>query len=463
MVEPPKSVPTSTPDALNYKLYLGEWTFNEKDPKYDWLTEERGRFYLMLQPPNALNLTTVVMVMFDGEWQDDPLKVVVIHDSKYSSDSIMINANATFYNVKTNLTAGKAYIGSATLGEIYITQPEDRYEIDGFVSFPTQGNTLGFSARQVLKEDFLSQIVLYFCIYITLALMEFVAFSMNIEYAAQSNFRAKGISLLYIGMNASIDLAMSFWHFAFIFTDLFSIDLLSIPSSFSLILCFVAISPLAINVWKAQHPTATYVRPRQIEESTFKGRYISAVVLAAIGFFVLGPWKKLTILLMHLFFVPQIVMNVYENYRHSLQPAVYVLMAASRFGVVLYYFGYDGNFLVWQPHYEYCWLVGTLLGLQVALLHLQTTRGPRFFLPKSWFSQNFFSYYRSPAEEDMLEPQDCCICLNPLNLGMRRDEEGGRTVHTPCNHRYHLTCLQNWIAVNQQCPTCRRDIPEIED
>jgi hypothetical protein len=449
------------PGPLNYVFYLGEWHCTHKSDQYSWLTESQGRLYIVLPPPDESMELSVVMLMFDGEWQDDPARMAVIHESVYENNTISLGQKAVFYNIQANLTDGNLHSVDGATGDLSISQVNYRFEVEGSVSFPDQEIKFEFSARQVVKNDFLDEVVLYFVIYVSLAVAEFVAFSMHIEYSAGSAYRAKGISLLYVGMNASIDMALTFWHFGFIFTDLFSIDLLYIPCSCSLILCLIAINPLALTVWKAQNPQASYVRNRQSEEASFRGRYTAGVVLSAIGFYCLGTWKKLLIFVLHLFFIPQIVKNVYENYRHSIKPTVYILIAGSRFGVIAYYFGSNSNFLVWRPNHEFVVLLGVVLGLQIIILHLQTKYGPRFFLPKRWLDQAAFSYYRSRAEEELMEPQDCCICLNPLNLGSIVEAGVGRTVHTPCNHHYHLECLQSWISVNAQCPTCRRDIPEI--
>ena len=29
---------------------------------------------------------------------------------------------------------------------------------------------------------------------------------------------------------------------------------------------------------------------------------------------------------------------------------------------------------------------------------------------------------------------------------------------TDCNHAFHTSCLENWIKIKQECPTCRRNI-----
>ena len=32
---------------------------------------------------------------------------------------------------------------------------------------------------------------------------------------------------------------------------------------------------------------------------------------------------------------------------------------------------------------------------------------------------------------------------------------------TPCNHNFHEECLQQWMEVKLECPTCRSQLPPI--
>lgn len=43
----------------------------------------------------------------------------------------------------------------------------------------------------------------------------------------------------------------------------------------------------------------------------------------------------------------------------------------------------------------------------------------------------------------------CPICYDDLK---------DNVITTPCNHKYHLDCVYNWIKDNPSCPYCRLDI-----
>ncbi|XP_063792545.1 uncharacterized protein LOC134948480 [Pseudophryne corroboree] len=46
--------------------------------------------------------------------------------------------------------------------------------------------------------------------------------------------------------------------------------------------------------------------------------------------------------------------------------------------------------------------------------------------------------------------QSCVICLMEY-------EEGEPVIVLPCSHRYHPTCISQWLETNLSCPVCRRE------
>ena len=32
---------------------------------------------------------------------------------------------------------------------------------------------------------------------------------------------------------------------------------------------------------------------------------------------------------------------------------------------------------------------------------------------------------------------------------------------TPCNHKFHVKCLQEWMKIKLECPFCRQSIPSL--
>jgi hypothetical protein len=49
--------------------------------------------------------------------------------------------------------------------------------------------------------------------------------------------------------------------------------------------------------------------------------------------------------------------------------------------------------------------------------------------------------------------QECVICLDDVETEWRDLE---------CHHRYHKSCIENWIAVRAKCPMCMKTIKSNE-
>lgn len=109
--------------------------------------------------------------------------------------------------------------------------------------------------------------------------------------------------------------------------------------------------------------------------------------------------------------------------------------------------------------------MGLFLG-QTLILYLQHKYGPRFIIPK-FLQPKQYNYYQEYKPRDM---EECAICLNSLMMEPEQLEQDLDKVLliktlmiTPCNHKFHPTCLKNWMDVKLQCPTCRQTIPPWSD
>ena len=53
---------------------------------------------------------------------------------------------------------------------------------------------------------------------------------------------------------------------------------------------------------------------------------------------------------------------------------------------------------------------------------------------------------------------ECVICLSEVETG-----PGGEPVTTiVCGHVFHSACISEWLAKDGRCPTCRRQIQEVQ-
>ena len=113
--------------------------------------------------------------------------------------------------------------------------------------------------------------------------------------------------------------------------------------------------------------------------------------------------------------------------------------------------------------------MGLAVTMQSLLLLGQSWLGPRFFIPKRFLPPKY-DYFRAATPRQLsgevdggCEPGDietgdagveCVICMNPVDA-----ETAHSRMLTPCNHFFHTSCLQRWMDVKMECPTCRSPLP----
>ena len=106
-----------------------------------------------------------------------------------------------------------------------------------------------------------------------------------------------------------------------------------------------------------------------------------------------------------------------------------------------------------------CYLLLLWMGLQIAVLLLQEKLGPRFFIPARFLPVKY-NYERriDPQQLSLLQSNesdalDCVICMNEV------DPQAREYMITPCDHIFHRQCLQEWMDIKMECPTCRSTLP----
>jgi hypothetical protein len=180
---------------------------------------------------------------------------------------------------------------------------------------------------------------------------------------------------------------------------------------------------------------------------------ITVAVLASVA---MQDWFLETIAMLHCFFLPQVLKSAVGNYKSSIKSSVYLCIGLGRLALILYIFAYPDNFLIWRPKYWYAGLVTGLLVLQILLLTAQNLFGPRFMVPQR-FKPHVHCYFQPLREIEMAEFVDCNVCLSPFGA------DNAQVMRTPCKHLFHKDCLTHWMAIKLQCPTCRSELPAIED
>uniref|UniRef100_A0A915HWT2 RING-type E3 ubiquitin transferase n=1 Tax=Romanomermis culicivorax TaxID=13658 RepID=A0A915HWT2_ROMCU len=60
--------------------------------------------------------------------------------------------------------------------------------------------------------------------------------------------------------------------------------------------------------------------------------------------------------------------------------------------------------------------------------------------------------YKMPAEKPVAgEEEKCPVCLSEF-------ENDEHVRYLPCNHWFHVDCIDRWLSTNKKCPVCRLHI-----
>jgi len=159
------------------------------------------------------------------------------------------------------------------------------------------------------------------------------------------------------------------------------------------------------------------------------------------------------------YWLPQILHDIRRGSKSALQPQFILVMSATRCLGTLYLWGcpsciFSGDLyprLVGSPSLTVCVSVVVLQAVQLAIMASQKRLGPRWFVP--WIClPNVYNYHR-PLEVPN-EGADCVICMADIVM-----EDGLQCALTPCDHKFHRACLEQWMDIKMECPTCRTPLP----
>lgn len=158
---------------------------------------------------------------------------------------------------------------------------------------------------------------------------------------------------------------------------------------------------------------------------------------------------------MYSYWVPQIVLCVRDDCRQPLRASYVIPMTLARLALPLYVYGCPNNIMKVKAQPMLCAALLVFSALQVAVLLLQRHWGPRWFVPKSMLPPKY-DYHRPLAGDVEMGDagKECVICMNVADVSAPESR-----MVTPCGHVFHPHCLQRWMDVKLECPTCRRALP----
>jgi hypothetical protein len=330
-------------------------------------------------------------------------------------------------------------------------------------------------------------------------LVTFVAFAQVIVLIRQMEMTstqagASKVSLMTIGLQAVADSYLCLGHLTMGIAVPTLFNAFATAAFFKFIIFSIFEMRYMLLIWKARRPSGFSEgwEAMRRELSMLYSRFYGSLLLGIVLLYQMQNHLVYFLFALYSFWLPQIVLSVYEDHRKALHPLYIVGMSSTRLAIPLYFWGCPRNFLHVQPRY---WTAVGLVGwvaFQACVLLSQHKYGPRWFVPKPLLPEKY-DYFRdvdcstihggdyvdleggggaevaegrrSSAEPTDGDPGDetgtllvgkeveCVICMTPVQIASR-----DRMV-TPCNHFFHSACLEQWLNVKLECAVCRSTVP----
>ncbi|XP_075488713.1 transmembrane E3 ubiquitin-protein ligase FLY2-like [Primulina tabacum] len=210
-----------------------------------------------------------------------------------------------------------------------------------------------------------------------------------------------------------------------------------------------------LAIWRANRPlnNGENWETMRRELSVLYSRFYGILLGGILVMYEFHRFLRFILLLLHSFWIPQIITNIYRDSRKPLHPHYILGITITRIAIPLYVFGCPHNFMRIEPDREWCIFLAIYMGLQAFFLLLQHYFGSRWFIPRQILPEKY-CYYRR-FDQGSIPSIDCVICMTAIDLGQRTND----CMVTPCDHFFHSGCLQRWMDIKMECPTCRRPLP----
>ncbi|CAI5720737.1 unnamed protein product [Peronospora effusa] len=278
---------------------------------------------------------------------------------------------------------------------------------------------------------------------------------------------AAKVSLLTIGQQAIVDSYLCLGHLTVGIVAQNVFAAFASVAFVKLIIFSVFEMRYLLIIWKARRPqgfSEGWLTLRR-ELTTLYSRFYLSLLAGLCIFYNFSNHLPVLVFICYSFWVPQIVHNVHREVRNPFDLGYLYGISALRLFLPLYFYGCPDSFLTAFPMYEskidphFCFLLAAWVGLQVGILALQQRHGPRFFVPARFLPVKY-NYERCIDLQQLVllkggdSSIDCVICMVELEI------EARDYMIAPCDHIFHRECLQGWMQVKMECPTCRHALPE---
>ena len=181
---------------------------------------------------------------------------------------------------------------------------------------------------------------------------------------------------------------------------------------------------------------------------------------AWMGFIAIYPiiiytnLSSLFFALLPLIFLPQLYKNAERGQRSQIDYD-FLQLFLPRFVLILYIKAFSKNVFNIEPSLTCCLGMLAMIALMMGLMMVQKLYGNRIIFPKFLLPQvyNYFQDelgYSVDVELGVDNMEDCAICLTPVHMQPLEENQMagdfvGKVMTTPCKHKFHGTCLVQWM------------------
>ncbi|KAA8526358.1 hypothetical protein F0562_008439 [Nyssa sinensis] len=336
----------------------------------------------------------------------------------------------------------------------------DRYHIEGLMESPSvddDGDCFSpmlLNATSVNIEVYYNKAVNYTLMVTFVSFLQVLILIRQMEHGNTQSGAAK-VSILMIGQQAIMDAYLCLLHLTagILVESLF--NAFATAAFFKFVVFSIFEMRYLLAIWKASRPmnNGEGWEAMRRELSVLYSRFYGILLGGILVMYEFHKYLRPILVLMHSFWIPQIVTNVVRDSRKPLHPHYILGITLTRLAIPLYVFGCPHNFMRIEPDKNWCICLGVFMGFQASILLLQHYLGSRWFIPRQILPEKY-SYYRR-FDQDTNHATDCVICMTAIDLTQRSND----CMVTPCDHFFHSGCLQRWMDIKMECPTCRRPLP----
>ncbi|KAJ5071767.1 dsc e3 ubiquitin ligase complex subunit 1 [Anaeramoeba ignava] len=252
------------------------------------------------------------------------------------------------------------------------------------------------------------------------------------------------ISRMCIGLQLILDSYLSLFHLNIALAFNSQFKAFTFLSFLGFVLFSIFEDRFLFSIWRVR-------RSDRFSENPYRQKYILYGqlffgMMAGVFLFANFPGGfKFIVTFFYSFWLFQIIRNIRLDSRESLTPIYFFGTSLCRLVFPLYFLWNSSNFLRIRPAPGFGIFLLFYVMIQSIVIYLQDKFGSRFFIPKKFLPQKY-NYFQQRELSDNF----CVIC---------RCEIEDDYMITPCNHFFHRTCLQRWMELKLECPTCRSPLP----